>query len=321
MSIAAMKQALEALGRCTKYEQRDYDAMDALRAAIAEQEKCEPVAKVVFDTRIEQGVLVSKTRPQIFRTEFDLMRLEPDTFLYAHPAPVERCEHVPVTTFGGDYCIKCDAPIEKAEPVATKLSCDPYDNRHGPWFAVDDCATLNALPNGTKLYTHPAPVPVGYMEIYVGNGQFAKIDVEDYDKVKGYWWSLSTKRGFTQYAQAHSSHDSKSRLHLSMHRLILGLTDTGLVDHINGDGIDNRKSNLRIATTQENAFNQKSNRGSSKFKGVSFRKDNNLWRAYITKDGKRTYLGDHATEVDAAMAYNKAASQQFGIYARLNHVG
>ena len=208
---------------------------------------------------------------------------------------------------------------ERCEPVAWKTI---DNNGHYAMWGQKPMSDywVQHSDNLIPLFTHPAPVPAGYMEIYVGNKQFAKIDVEDYDKVKGYWWSLSTKRGFTQYAQAHSSHDSKSRLHLSMHRVILGLTDTGLVDHINGDGLDNRKSNLRIATTQENAFNQKSNRGSSKFKGVSFRKDNNLWRAYVTKDGKRTYLGDHATEIDAAMAYNKAASQLFGEYARLNNV-
>jgi hypothetical protein len=56
---------------------------------------------------------------------------------------------------------------EQCEPVATKLSCDPYDDRHGAWFAVDDCAKLNALPNGIKLYTHPAQPPEGWQLVPV----------------------------------------------------------------------------------------------------------------------------------------------------------
>ena len=125
MSITAMKQALEALGRCTKYEQRDYDAMDALRAAIAEQEKCEPVA-----WRIE----VDKYDNQWFTDDLDEAcdTLTNDNAiaipLYEHPAPVEKCAHVPVTTFGGDYCIKCDAPVESNNyPVPAGMVLVPVE--------------------------------------------------------------------------------------------------------------------------------------------------------------------------------------------------
>ena len=56
---------------------------------------------------------------------------------------------------------------ERQEPVAVKLTCDPYDEREGPWFSVDDCAKLNALASGTKLYTTPQPAILAGLEIQV----------------------------------------------------------------------------------------------------------------------------------------------------------
>ena len=153
----------------------------------------------------------------------------------------------------------------------------------------------------------------------VGSGMFAKCDWEDWPVVMGYWWRLSTDRGSTRYAQAHDSHATSKRKRISMHRLILSAGEGELIDHINGDGLDNRRCNLRIATTQQNAFNQKHHGGSSRHKGVSYRADTGTWRAYITKDGKRKYLGTFASEEDAANAYNIEASRIFGEYAKLNH--
>lgn len=103
-----------------------------------------------------------------------------------------------------------------------------------------------------------------------------------------------------------------------MHRLILSAGEGDIVDHINGDGLDNRRSNLRIVTTQQNAFNQKHHGGSSRHKGVSYRSDTGTWRAYITMDGVRRYLGNFASEDDAALAYNNEAARLFGEYAKLN---
>lgn len=160
--------------------------------------------------------------------------------------------------------------------------------------------------------------PEGCAMLYVGSGMFAKCDWEDWPRVMGYWWRLSTERGSTRYAQAHDSHDTLKRKRVAMHRLILSARDGDVVDHINGDGLDNRRSNLRIVTIQQNAFNQKHHGGSSRHKGVSYRADSGTWRAYITKDGKRRYLGTFASEDDAARAYNNEAERLFGEHAKLN---
>lgn len=160
--------------------------------------------------------------------------------------------------------------------------------------------------------------PEGCAMLYVGSGMFAKCDWEDWPRVMGYWWRLSTERGSTRYAQAHDSHDTLKRKRVAMHRMILSARDGDVVDHINGDGLDNRRSNLRIVTIQQNAFNQKHHGGSSRHKGVSYRADSGTWRAYITKDGKRRYLGTFASEDDAARAYNNEAERLFGEHAKLN---
>jgi hypothetical protein len=91
-------------------------------------------------------------------------------------------------------------------------------------------------------------------------------------------------------------------------------------DHINRDGLDNRKRNLRPATHGENAFNKPKmkRRGisASNFKGVSL--DGGAWRAQITKGGKTIWLGRFRNEEEAALAYDKAATDHVGEYARLN---
>jgi hypothetical protein len=105
-----------------------------------------------------------------------------------------------------------------------------------------------------------------------------------------------------------------------MHRLILGLTsdDPLEVDHINGDRLDNRRSNLRVANQSQNLANQRKTRGASRYKGVDWHERHQLWRARIQKDGKRRLLGWFASEDEAGVAYNEAAVRLFGEYARLN---
>ena len=103
MTIAAMKAALEALGRCTKYEQRDYDAMDALRAAISEQEKCEPVAWK--DTMLTDHADGRKEHEPMLHGYKGWELLPDGTDLYAHLAPVP-AEREPIK-YGTEYESGC----------------------------------------------------------------------------------------------------------------------------------------------------------------------------------------------------------------------
>ena len=132
MSIAAMKQAFEALQQTVDNDTalwEQCEAITALRAAIAEAEKCEPAGLFYSNGKsiwyqahppYQSGAIPLYAAPQdvdMLLEKIDVLQqnLEMSCAAYianTHPAPVEKCDHVPVTTFGGDYCIKCDAPIE-----------------------------------------------------------------------------------------------------------------------------------------------------------------------------------------------------------------
>ena len=91
-----------------------------------------------------------------------------------------------------------------------------------------------------------------------------------------------------------------------------------VVDHVNHDTLDNRKSNLRVCSNRENMMNQVQNGGSSKYKGVSFSKKQRKYAAYISIDRRRRHLGTFETEEEAAIAYNTAAIEHYGEFAYLN---
>jgi len=93
-----------------------------------------------------------------------------------------------------------------------------------------------------------------------------------------------------------------------------------IIDHIDGNTLNNCKSNLRFCTTSQNAMNCKKSISvlSSVYKGVRFKKDSSKYTAQITFNGKLVHIGYFENEVDAAKAYNKAAIENFGEFARLN---
>jgi hypothetical protein len=100
-----------------------------------------------------------------------------------------------------------------------------------------------------------------------------------------------------------------------MHRYLMG-EPSEEVDHENGDGLDNRRKNLRRATHAQNMMNALSRRGSSRFKGVFW--SVNRWQAAIRDDYRKVYLGQFKIEEDAARAYDDAARRIHGAFARLN---
>jgi hypothetical protein len=150
------------------------------------------------------------------------------------------------------------------------------------------------------------------------------IDDEDYERVLKYSWRIKVvkvKGGgrVVKYAQAHSPMLNGKRVTIRMHRLILNAPTGVQVDHIDGNGLNNQKSNLRFATSSENMQNSKAKAGAaSKFKGVCWNKNESKWVVRIFVDGKRMCLGQYTDEAQAAKVYDKAAREFFGEFACLN---
>ena len=103
-----------------------------------------------------------------------------------------------------------------------------------------------------------------------------------------------------------------------MHRAVIKVADDMYVDHINHNGLDNRKANLRPATAAQNAWNADKPKGRSGYKGVSFNKRLGLWLVTITCCGERQYLGCYRDKHQAAKAYDEAAKKYHGEFASLN---
>jgi hypothetical protein len=159
-----------------------------------------------------------------------------------------------------------------------------------------------------------------YRRIELSRGKFAIVDPDDFYWLSRHKWSASgIGHKFYAVRTTRGPHGRKSKTH-SMHREI-ARTPKGLeCDHINGDGLDNRKANLRSATRQQNIWNSSKRRTArfSKYKGVSRSSSGRLWRATIIANGKWTHLGSYKDEKEAAKAYDRAAREKFGQYAKLN---
>ena len=142
-------------------------------------------------------------------------------------------------------------------------------------------------------------------------GKQAIIDAESWDQVKGYKWS-ATAIGRNYYAVT----DVKG-LRVYMHRLLL--PDVELVDHKDGDGLNNRQSNLRHVSKQVNSLNsRKRTNNSSGYIGVSYRKDKKKFEAKLTVNGSTYHLGKYSSPFLAALAYDRALIEWAGEYGVYN---
>lgn len=149
----------------------------------------------------------------------------------------------------------------------------------------------------------------------------AEIDDEDYELVKSHsWHGVVDRNGIVKYAATAYKIGSKWGV-VQMHRLILGLPKRK-IDHIDGNGLNNRRGNLRQCSTSQNAQNRPKAKGkySSQYKGVTWHKRHQKWYARIKLGGKITFLGLYRYECEAANAYNQAALLLFGKFAKLNTI-
>lgn len=155
------------------------------------------------------------------------------------------------------------------------------------------------------------------IEIRLTQGKVALIDDCDSELASLRWYAA--KRGNAFYAVRHKPRELGHGI-VYLHRLVLGATAGLEVDHINGDGLDCRRTNLRLATPSENRRNQR-RANASGFKGVHWNPSNRGWVASIKVHKKVHHLGTFSDAAEAARAYDAAAIRLHGEFARLNFHG
>lgn len=153
--------------------------------------------------------------------------------------------------------------------------------------------------------------------IQLTQGAVALVDDDDFDMLSQFSWSLAKRRrASTDYAQARVL--GKCTL---MHRLLVNPGSGILVDHKDGNGLNNQRDNLRETNKSGNEGNtNKRATNTSGYKGVFWDKTRGKWLAQIHTAAGNIHLGRHATREEAALAYNKGAMAHFGEFARLNVV-
>ena len=156
--------------------------------------------------------------------------------------------------------------------------------------------------------------------IRMAQPRYAKVDPADYKRLRGYEW-LTRKGKNSFYARRHvpGSKGRKESL-IYMHQEVIQVPAGMVIDHINHDGMDNRRANVRAATYSQNLYHRKKRSGAmySKYKGVHWHKLHNKWAARITFEKKTIDLGYFLSEINAARAYDDAAKIYHGEFASLN---
>lgn len=152
-------------------------------------------------------------------------------------------------------------------------------------------------------------------EIPLTQGRVAIVDDEDYVCLSAYSWNAAHINGYW-YAVRNSKYDENwKRRQIRMHREVVGAPDGLIVDHINHNTLDNRRSNLRVCTKAENGRNLRS-RGVSRYLGVS--PIGRKWAAQIGPFGSKRLIGYFDDEVDAALAADMKAIRVYGEFANPN---
>lgn len=155
-------------------------------------------------------------------------------------------------------------------------------------------------------------------QIKLTKGKIAVVDDVDFERFNKYKWRVS-QNGKCYYAVRYAMIDDKEK-GVRMHREIMNPPKDMQVDHINGDGLDNRRCNLRLASRSQNLSNMRMRNHSSEYKGVHWYERDKMWQVQIMKERKRFYLGRFVDEKEAGLVYNRKAKELFGEYAKLNNI-
>ena len=157
-------------------------------------------------------------------------------------------------------------------------------------------------------------------EILLTKGQVAIVDDDDFERLKGHkWFAAWCPHTESFYAQRNIPASRHRQRTIIMHREIMSASDGEEVDHRNHDTLDNRRSNLRVCTKQQNMLNRGIQRNNtSGFKGVKRHSQCRRWVATVQLNHKRKYLGLFRSPIDAAKAYDDAVLSLHGEFAVTN---
>ena len=151
------------------------------------------------------------------------------------------------------------------------------------------------------------------VKITLPSGHEVLIDDKDVHLISQHEWYLHKSR-----EKEYAKNSPSSEYRLFMHRLILNPPEGFEVDHINGNGLDNRRENLRVCTRQQNCLNSVKKRTGKRFKGVFCRSRDGTYYAQVWLAGKCYSSCGHKTELSAAIAYDRMATHLHGDFAKLN---
>jgi hypothetical protein len=159
-----------------------------------------------------------------------------------------------------------------------------------------------------------------FRRIKLTQNKYAIVDAEDYERLSKYKWYANGAKGHLYAARRTRKQEGTRYRFIYMHQEVIKVAAGEVCDHINHNGLDNRKANLRPASRAENVFHRKkySKTSRSKYKGITWKNTSKKWQAQIGVNGKKIFLGYFRDEFEAAKAYDKAARKYHGEFAALN---